>query len=185
MLLLAGKGNSISSICACPLLWRQLELKYQNSTYFSHAGHRDCPEPCPEPSLQMQEPNQSVPVQHRTWVPLEGQGKVIGSFKHTWLQRDGMEENHGGLALCWGLLLQNKCHFLFSWAGFCSKLSDKLLSCHRMEISLSLLPHRMRLPQAERGFPSRHTFPLNTPHLFSQRNLGNRLSWWRSHRSGA
>lgn len=54
--------------------------------------------------------------------------------------------------------------------------------CHRVETSLSLLPQRLILPQAERGFPFRHLFSFSKPCLFSQRSLGDKLRiWWLSH----
>lgn len=65
-----------------------------NSHWFFSAGPSDCPEPCPEPSPQTPRAKSvcaiPVPVQCRTWVLLEGQGKDISGFKHTQVQRDGM-----------------------------------------------------------------------------------------------
>lgn len=89
-----------------------------NSHTFFSAGPCDRPEPCPEPCLQTPGAKSvcaiPVPVQYRTWVLLEGQRKVINSFKHTWVQRDGMEQSHG----CSG-------HFP---GGLCSRINAILCS---------------------------------------------------------
>lgn len=114
--------------------------------------------------------------------PVQNLGTTGGTGGSYWqVQAHLGAEGWDGAKPWWSATLLGEFFFRIN-AIFCSHRLGFALSCLvncsrvTVETLLSLLPNRMRLPQAERGFPSRHTFLLNTPHLFSPRGIWDLVS---------
>lgn len=125
MLPLAGKGNSFSSMHVhnCE---GSCKFNCQIRNHLSQHIPATSQHPVLSTTHRQPEPNWSVPfrsllTQHITWVLPQGQLQVTRLKQvRAPLGAEGWDGAKPWVlrALCWGLLLWNKCHFLLAWAWF-------------------------------------------------------------------
>ena len=139
MLPLAGKGNSISSFCACPQPRRRLQIQLPNSHSFISAC--PCDFPAPRPEHNPQTPGARLvcailvtadPIHH-----LGATGGTAAGYKV-----EAGSSTPGCRGMGWSKAMAAPGTVLWDFApeempfcvsvslvGFCCKLSRKLLSC--------------------------------------------------------